>query len=248
MSIMNKKLDKVIRIKTYQQIAHFRKKLTMEKIKLTYQLPPYSTVIGMIHAISGFDDYEDMNISIQGNFESLVFNLLTNYVYGTNKNSRGNYYFINSKGKRTSVIKSISETEEIYGLELIIHIQIKSKKIFNEVLKKLRNPLIFPSLGRAEDLLEIKEVKVVELMPFNLQEVNKKNYKTYIPINMLSNKIFSKKLTLNKKYEIATRYTYRNNNIDLREWVEKVDVAYIFDNSLIRSNVIDQDGFMVFLA
>lgn len=240
--------DKVIRIKTYQPIAHFRKKLTVEHMKLTYQLPPYSTVIGMIHAISGFDEYQQMNISIQGNFESSVFNLLTNYIYSSQKSNRGNYYFKNLDGREISVIKGITEIEEIYGLELILHIQIKSKIIFNRVLKKLRKPLIFPSLGRADDLLEIEEIKVVELMPFKLDKISHENYKVYVPINMLSNRVFSKKLTLNKKYEIKTRYTYRKNDIYLREWVETVDVAYISDNSLIRSKSIDEDGFMVFLA
>jgi len=58
-------MNKAIRIKCSQQLANYRKP-TSFLIKESYPLPPYSTVIGMIHVACGFTEYHPMDISIQG--------------------------------------------------------------------------------------------------------------------------------------------------------------------------------------
>ena len=60
---MNKK---ILRIKLHQN----RKEETINN-KMTYPLPPYSTVIGAIHAACGYEEYRPMDISIQGRYESM---------------------------------------------------------------------------------------------------------------------------------------------------------------------------------
>ncbi|WP_086283955.1 CRISPR-associated protein Cas5 [Candidatus Enterococcus wittei] len=37
-------------------------------LRETYPLPPLSTVIGMVHKLCGYQEYESMDISIQGNY------------------------------------------------------------------------------------------------------------------------------------------------------------------------------------
>ncbi|MEG0249586.1 MAG: CRISPR-associated protein Cas5 [Peptostreptococcus sp.] len=64
---MNKK---ILRIKLHQNKAHYRKEETINN-KMTYPLPPYSTVIGAIHAACGYEEYRPMDISIQGRYESM---------------------------------------------------------------------------------------------------------------------------------------------------------------------------------
>ena len=56
---------KVIRVQCFQNLANYRKP-TSFLIKETYPLPPYSTVLGMIHAACGFTEYHPMKLSIQG--------------------------------------------------------------------------------------------------------------------------------------------------------------------------------------
>lgn len=61
---------KVLRIKLKQNKAHYRKEESIDN-KMTYPLPPFSTVIGAIHAACGYKEYHPMNISIQGEYESM---------------------------------------------------------------------------------------------------------------------------------------------------------------------------------
>ena len=62
---------KAIKLKLYQNLVNY-KKPTSFQLKETYPLPPYSTVIGMIHYACDFDEYKDMNVSIQGSYYSKV--------------------------------------------------------------------------------------------------------------------------------------------------------------------------------
>ena len=58
-------MEKVIRLQCFQNLANYRKPSSFI-IKETYPLPPYSTVLGMIHAACGFQEYHPMQLSIQG--------------------------------------------------------------------------------------------------------------------------------------------------------------------------------------
>lgn len=62
--------DKLLRIKLHQNKANYKKEETSEN-KMTYPLPPYSTIIGAIHNACNCKEYKDMDISIQGRFQSL---------------------------------------------------------------------------------------------------------------------------------------------------------------------------------
>lgn len=62
--------DKLLRIKLHQNKANYKKEETSEN-KMTYPLPPYSTIIGAIHNACNCKEYNDMDISIQGRFQSL---------------------------------------------------------------------------------------------------------------------------------------------------------------------------------
>lgn len=71
---------KVLKIKLKQNQAHYRKEES-QKNKMTYPLPPFSTVIGAIHAACGFKEYHPMNLSIQGRFQSLYKRPYTDYCF-----------------------------------------------------------------------------------------------------------------------------------------------------------------------
>lgn len=62
--------DKLLRITLHQDKAHYRKEESYTN-KMTYPLPPYSTVIGAIHKACGYTEYKPMDISISGNYQSL---------------------------------------------------------------------------------------------------------------------------------------------------------------------------------
>lgn len=69
---------KAIRIKLKQDMVNY-KKPTSFQLKETYPLPPPSTVIGMAHYLCDFNEYKEMNISIQGKYYSKVNDLYNRY-------------------------------------------------------------------------------------------------------------------------------------------------------------------------
>ncbi len=67
---------RAVRLKLYQNLANY-KKPTSFQLRETYPLPPYSTVIGMVHRLCEFDEYKHMKVSIQGKYHSKVSDLWT---------------------------------------------------------------------------------------------------------------------------------------------------------------------------
>ena len=61
---------KALRIRLTQTSANYRREETIDN-RMTYPLPPYSTVIGAIHKACGFTSYHPMDISIQGDYQSM---------------------------------------------------------------------------------------------------------------------------------------------------------------------------------
>lgn len=71
---------KVLKIKLKQNQAHYRKEES-QKNKMTYPLPPFSTVIGALHVACGFTEYHPMNLSIQGRYQSMYKRPYTDYCF-----------------------------------------------------------------------------------------------------------------------------------------------------------------------
>lgn len=87
---------KGIRLKIYQNMANY-KQPTSFQLKETYPLPPYSTIIGMIHNACDFDTYHPMDISIAGKYFSKVNDMYTRYEFGRS--------ILKDKDKKTGAYK-----------------------------------------------------------------------------------------------------------------------------------------------
>lgn len=59
-----------LKIHLTQASANYKREEIVEN-KMTYPLPPFSTVIGALHHICGFTSYRPMDISIQGDYHAL---------------------------------------------------------------------------------------------------------------------------------------------------------------------------------
>lgn len=80
---------KAIRLHLKQNSANYRREETVN-CRMTYPLPPYSTVIGAIHKACGYTDYHDMKVSIQGKYGSLKTRLYRNNCFqNRTENDRG---------------------------------------------------------------------------------------------------------------------------------------------------------------
>lgn len=72
--------NKILRIILRQNKAHYRKEESVTN-KMTYPLPPYSTIIGAIHNACGYTTYNPMDVSVQGKFESLNQEIYTDQAF-----------------------------------------------------------------------------------------------------------------------------------------------------------------------
>ena len=71
---------KALRIKLHQTSANYRKEETIDN-KMTYPLPPISTVTGALHSICGYTEYHKMLVSIQGNYQSMQNKIYTHHCF-----------------------------------------------------------------------------------------------------------------------------------------------------------------------
>lgn len=73
-------MEEVLRIELFQNSANYRKEETVDN-KMTYPLPPFSTVIGALHNACGLQEYHPMELSIQGKYGSLVQKPYTDHCF-----------------------------------------------------------------------------------------------------------------------------------------------------------------------
>ena len=75
---------KALRIVLHQDSANYKKEETLDN-KMTYPLPPISTIIGALHSACNYKEYHPMDISIQGKFESMHKEPYTDYCISISK-------------------------------------------------------------------------------------------------------------------------------------------------------------------
>lgn len=142
----------VLRLKLRQAQANYRKEETI-KNKMTYPLPPFSTVIGALHAACNFTEYHPMDLSIQGSYESMHKEAYTDYCFlnsvmddrGILVKLKNSSMLSNAFDKVATAKKSQGNsfrkgiTIDVYNEELIKEYrEIKDKKDELAVFKKQR--------------------------------------------------------------------------------------------------------------
>lgn len=250
---------KAIRLKIFQNLVNY-KLPTSFQLKETYPLPPYSTVIGMVHNACEFTEYVPMRVSVQGKYHSKVNDLMTRYEFKPGMNFDKSRHQLNVNG--FGIGRGVSTVELLSEVELLIHIVPENQELVEEICEKLTYPHEYLSLGRREDLIIFGELpKIVEVKETELEEdlSIKNNYSAYIPIEVLKEeavKIGSKEgvkisgtvYKLTKDYEIKNYGTAKSPK-NFRVW-NKIKVVYGSDvTGLEEENVyVDEDKNLVFLA
>lgn len=212
---------KILKMKLFQETACYKKPFAF-KVAETYPLPPYSTVIGMFHKIIGAKpgEYYPMNISIQGDYESIF----SNYQ---------NLRMFKGKGKVTQMPRNV---HQLLNVNLIIHMQAEDEtveKIYNNVISGKESF----TLGRNEDLVRVDEIKIID-KPKEVRDKFINNHNAYIPVK------YTDEYVNGINYRLNSVYTIKN---ELRNW-EKIDVKYIekHTNESILETLQDEDGDYIF--
>lgn len=226
-------MERAIRVQCYQTLANYRKPSSFI-IKETYPLPPYSTVLGMIHAICGFTELHSMKISIQGCNQGTVSELYTRYSFNAGgKYEPGRHQIcVKDNDKEYGVFKGIANVELVCENSMIIHI-VPEKEDFDIVYQSILMPKKYPALGRYEDLLDIQSVDIVNI--YQVEEAEPE-MDIYIPVNQFDDIDIrsATTYTLNKEYEITKN--------GLRRWKKdggKVKVYYFPKGETVYDAYVD---------
>ncbi len=178
----------VLKIKIYQPSAHYRVPFTSGARRHTYPIPPYSTVIGFLCNVLGIKnekgegepceekscncDYhklKNIKLSICGNFKSKT----TEYIWLRNLNKEkhinrfGDFKnrFINGHIEHIGGQSPVS-IDILNEVDLVIYAFHEDKDFLQKIKNSIEKPRerIYPlHLGRAEDLVVIKELKKEEV-------------------------------------------------------------------------------------
>ena len=199
---------KAIRLMLYQNMVNYRKPTSFQ-LKETYPLPPPSTVIGMVHNLCGYTDYHEMDVSIQGKYHSKVNDLYTRYEFKNAMKYEAGRHQLETGGYGIS--RGVATVELLTDVELLLHILPKDQSIVEEIEKAFLYPKEYPSLGRREDLVYIKEVKVVNIHEVIMEnDVNlPRKFCAYIPVDQLKKEdvVLKKEIdTAGTRYKLAKNY------------------------------------------
>ncbi len=168
---------KAIRVECFQNMVNYRKP-TSFLLKETYPLPPYSTVLGMIHFACGFQEFHPMRLSIQGTNNGTISDLYTRYSFTPGGKYEADRHQLISDGQY-GIFKGIAHTELICENHMIFHI-VPSEEDFELVYQSLKYPKKYLALGRHEDILDIWNVDIVELRK---EEEAISTHNIYIPVD-----------------------------------------------------------------
>lgn len=214
---------KAIKLRLYQNMVNYRVPTSFQ-LKESYPLPPYSTVIGMVHSLCNFKEYKPMKISVCGNYFSKVNDLYTRHEFNNSDD----------------VIKGPAMVELLVDVKLTIHIipEDQSEEFLNMIFEAFKYPKEYPSLGRREDIVLIKDVKIVDVEKKKLERdlSNGEEDFAYIPVNFIQEKLVNygdKKSGMNiygTRYELTKNYTSDNIGTEdkpqmIRFW-KKEEVIY----------------------
>jgi CRISPR-associated protein Cas5t len=250
---------RAVRLKLYQNMVNY-KKPTSFQLKETYPLPPYSTVIGMVHGLCNYDEYKEMEISIQGRYNSKVNDLYTRYEFKNGMKFDATRHQL--KAGEFGISRGISTIELLVDVELLIHIIPKDQSLVEEIEQAFIYPREYPSLGRREDLTVIEEVKVVDIFEEELEEDIEldRDYTAYIPLSMIRDESIivedieevkgsGTRYKITKNYNKSENYGTATSPRIFREW-NKIDVLYSSRITAIQSETVmrDIDNNIVFNA
>lgn len=190
---------KILKLKLFQESACYKKPFAF-KVAETYPLPPYSTVIGMFHKIlqAKPGEYYPLNISIQGDYESIFSNYQTLRSY------------------KSAVVTSMPRNvHQLYHVNIILHVQAEDD-VIDKIYSNIVNGTESFTLGRNEDLVRVDEICYMSKEQlFKEREVAiKKN--AYIPEEYWLEETSGIQYRLNSKYDLVD---------GIRKW-EKVNVKY----------------------
>ncbi|MCI5599608.1 MAG: CRISPR-associated protein Cas5 [Ruminococcus sp.] len=181
---------KAIRLHLKQNSANYRREETVN-CRMTYPLPPYSTVIGAIHKACGYTDYHPMQVSIQGKYGSQKTRLFKdNCFLNSLQNDRNTLVKLRNPEMLSTAYDIVAVAQKAQGndFEKGITINVVNKDLIEEYrfLKRTKRRIdkhkkIVKSLkDKAKKMKADKNISAEEVKAFDkrVKEIDK-TYKKY---------------------------------------------------------------------
>lgn len=226
---------KAIKFKIYQNLVNY-KVPTSFQLKETFPLPPFSSIIGMIHSLCGFKEYNRMKVSVKGKSASKVNELYTRYEFKERDMFKPERHQINADG--FGITRGTAHAELLVDLEATIHVIPENQELLDLILKSLKYPQKYFSLGRYEDIAHIKDIKIVDIFSKELDEdlEMEEDIFAYVPLSFFEEEKIDLGIrrdgvrVTGTKYDLATNYELvnigsKNNKKFIRNW-KKTEVLY----------------------
>jgi CRISPR-associated protein Cas5t len=232
---------KAVKVIAWQDMVCYRKPSSFI-LRESYPLPPFSTVIGMVHNACGYKEYVPMKVSVKGSYDSSIIDNFTAYEFkfnGKYENGRHNVA-ISYNGEKYGLVRGMLNTELLCDVKLLLHIVPEDQSKLDEIYQGICNPPKYLFLGRHEDILRIDDIRIVNL----IEDMRAKElgYNTYIPVEKANN-ISGTVYRINKNYSV--------DKTSSRIWQEQIEAVYASENSSVMRidvNTWDEDGEIVFLV
>lgn len=125
---------KALRIELTQNSANYRKEECLDN-KMTYPLPPISTIIGAIHNACNYREYHPMDISVQGNFESMHREPYTDYCFlNSTMDDRGILVKMKNESFLSKAFEKVAKANKSQGSSFRkgITIDVYNQKLLDE--------------------------------------------------------------------------------------------------------------------
>lgn len=197
---------KVLKIELTQRSANYKKEETVLN-KMTYPLPPFSTVIGAIHNACSYKEYHKMDISIQGKYGALHREPYTDHCFLNGVNDdRGILVKMKNSSFLSTAFDKVAKAKKPQGNSFKdgITIEVLNQNLLEEYrnLKNLSKEIkIFKKTRYNKIMLLIKKRKSNLLKKKKLMDKKSKEY-SLIDFREKEIKLLEKKLKLDfKKFE-----------------------------------------------
>ncbi|AQR96105.1 CRISPR-associated protein Cas5 [Clostridium saccharoperbutylacetonicum] len=149
----------VLRIILTQSSANYKKEETVLN-KMTYPLPPLSTIIGALHSACGYSEYHLMDISIQGRYESMHKEPYTDYCFlNSIMDDRGVLVKMKNPNLLSTAFDKVAKAKAATGNSFRkgITIEVINRKLLEEYrgLKDLLDKIDEFKKNRSDKVLEL---------------------------------------------------------------------------------------------
>ncbi len=177
---------KAILLECYQDTAAFSVPPWFDSRRLTFPLPPYSTVIGMIHAACGWSRYHPLKISISGNGieNQTITRMWKGGLVGSETEEFKKRFPVRFPAGNDRVVGWVDVptcVDFITDLSLKIYISADNEQENLEIMHGLLYPRRFLSLGRHEDVVRVDNVQEVEVLDAKADDVVTVPFDSYVP-------------------------------------------------------------------